>query len=107
MSVDNPKVVDAVGIETKSGSVVLTILDSLEWGTTDHLRSLQEKLNTYFGFIESGELESEYAHAKGRTVRIDVVCRFQPDADAMELLKQARTVAETAGWVLSWNVHAV
>lgn len=105
MSVDRPDVVDAVGIDRVSGEVVLTIADPLEWDESgDHVLLLQEKVNRYFGFIESGELLQRYPDAADRPVRIDVCCRYGPSAAGRKLLAQAGAVAAEYGSILSWRV---
>ena len=76
MSVDNAGVVDAIGVEPATGFVVLAIHDDLDW--TDevaHLRALQDKLNAYFAFVQTGELNVAYPDAVGRPVRIDILGR--------------------------------
>src|SRR5260370_34389724 len=105
MAVDNPDVIDAIGIERASGVVALTISDHLEWDEANqHLLTLQEKINRYLAFIESGELLASYPKAVGRQVRIDVVCKYQPPEMATRFLDQARKLIEQAGWSLSWRV---
>ena len=77
MSVENPEVVDAIGIDNASGDVVLTISDHLEWDAAKtHLLVLQDKINRYIGFIESGELLTTYSKAEGRKIRIEVCCKY-------------------------------
>lgn len=57
MAIDDPAIVDAIGI-VRTGMVVLTILDSWDWEEAkSHLLALQSKLNAYFDFIEEGKLE--------------------------------------------------
>jgi uncharacterized protein DUF6572 len=73
MPVDNPQVVDAVGTDIRSDEVVLSLIDSSEWGSRGHLLALQAKLNSYFAFIETGQLLEDYPSARGKAVRIDVV----------------------------------
>jgi hypothetical protein len=105
MAVDNPDVVDAIGIERSSGIVSLTISDHLEWDDhNSHLLVLQEKINRYLAFIESGELLESYPKAVGRPVRIDVICKYKPTQTAKEFLDQARQVIEGGGWSFSWRV---
>ncbi|MGO8134287.1 DUF6572 domain-containing protein, partial [Rhizobium ruizarguesonis] len=57
MALDETNVIDAIGVDKATGELVLTITDHLEWKGSDseHLLLLQEKLNTYLGFVESGE----------------------------------------------------
>jgi|ERR1051326_2495080 hypothetical protein len=106
MAVDKANVVDAVGVDKTTGEVVLTISDHLAWDDARHLRLLEDKLNHYLGFIEQGELTSAYPDAAGRAIRIDIVCRYQPSAEAVNLLTKAKDVTKTYGSALSWRVHA-
>lgn len=78
MSVDQTNVIDAIGIDNVTGDLVLTIADHREWKecSNEHLLLLQEKLNTYLRFVESGEISQTYMDAKDRSVLIDVVCKY-------------------------------
>ena len=80
MGIENAEVVDIIRVEPKSGDLVLTITDAWDWDDTyEHLIALQNKLNTYLRFIESGEVYSAYPNA-GRAVRIEVVSKYDmPD----------------------------
>ena len=95
MSVCDTKVVDAIGVEDASGKVILTVSDHLEWNE-GHLPLLQDKLNTYIAFIESGELLVAYPDAKGRQPVIDVVCQHEPNHDAETFFIQVRSALEAA-----------
>jgi DNA-binding beta-propeller fold protein YncE len=99
VSVDQTNVVDFIGIDDATGSVVLTIADHLAWseGDNEHLLLLQEKLNTYLGFVESGELLKTYPSAEGRAVLIDVVCKYPLSQQAQGFCNQAAQITETAG----------
>lgn len=102
MSVDQTNVVDAIGIDDVIGDVVLTITDQLEWSESDndHLLLLQEKLNTYLRFVESGEMLEAYPIAKGRSVLIDVVCKYPLSQQAQEFYSQVAQIIESAGMKL-------
>ncbi|WPH20819.1 DUF6572 domain-containing protein [Variovorax paradoxus] len=91
MTVENTSIVDAVGTDKDTGEVRLSIFDHLPWNT-DHLRVLQDKINVYLGFIESGEIYVSYPNAKGRPLVIDVYTKFRPTEDATRFLKQAEAV---------------
>ncbi len=55
VTVEQHSVVDAAGVDTDGGDVVLTISDHLPWDEVgEHLRILQGRTNCYLGFIESG-----------------------------------------------------
>jgi hypothetical protein len=93
MSLDRIDVVDAVGTDKKSGAVVLNILDSWDWDDEEgHLIALQDKLNAYLGFIDSGQIYEDYPTAVGKAFRINIITRFpMPDA-ALAFLKEAAAV---------------
>lgn len=95
MSLDNLDQVDAVGIDHDSGEVVLTIADYWDWANEQqHLLALQQKLNAYFHFIESGQIFDSYPQARGRTLTIDIVGRYVFPQVAEHFLAQASRVAE-------------
>jgi hypothetical protein len=104
MSVDQLGVVDFVGVETATGKVVLTISDHLPWDDNSHPLILQEKLNCYLAFIESGEILESYPDSRGRSVAISIVALHEPTGDvAVEFLRRAREVIEGAGFELRWS----
>lgn len=94
MSLETTSSVDAVGIENESGFAVLTIMDSWDWSDErNHLLALQAKINAYFQFIEGGQIWISYPAAIGRTIVIEVVCRFPLPNSATKLLHSANNVA--------------
>jgi hypothetical protein len=104
MTVENPRVVDFVSIDHETGAVVLTISDHLAWDEEgEHLQTLQEKLNVYLSFIESGELVESCPEAAGRDVRITIVHREPPTAVALRFLGIARGIIREAGFELTWQ----
>jgi hypothetical protein len=96
MSLENANVVDAAGIEHHTGLAVLTIADSWTWDDVEgHLSAMQNKINAYFAFIESGEIFAEYPAARGRPIAIDIVSRFEvPDSAANFLAAAANAAAD-------------
>jgi hypothetical protein len=97
LSVENRDVVDLVGVDRFSGRVILTIADHLQWDSDEHLVTLQDKLNTYLRFIESGELATRYPDAKDRQPQITVVFKHPPDEPAMKFLESVSEVIKSAG----------
>lgn len=98
MSIDQPETVDAIGVETSTGDVVLTISDHLDWTLpARHVAALQAKLNCYLGFIESGELQEVYPAGAGKTVRIDLITKYPVPMEMTPLLEQARVTLLRAG----------
>jgi hypothetical protein len=98
MAIDNPDIVDAIGVEKSTGSLVLTIADEWDWQNEgQHLLALQAKLNGYFRFIESGQIKMEHPEAIGRQVVVDVVGRFPLPKVGLELLKRASNTGDRLG----------
>jgi hypothetical protein len=98
MSVENGRTVDAVGVDKMSGQVILTIADELDWEEEQiHLVLLQDKINTYLSFIESGELIEANPDARDRKAVISVVGKYKPTADAIRFFLQIQDVVEPIG----------
>ncbi|MBB5212556.1 DUF6572 domain-containing protein [Microbulbifer hydrolyticus] len=96
MSIEDQSVVDVIGV-ANDGTVVLTISNHLEWSESS-LFLLQEKINKYLAFIESGEIYSSYPNAKGKNVEISVVCKHKPSSDALQFLEQCTRIISAAGF---------
>lgn len=93
MSLDRLDVVDAVGTE-RDGTVVLSIIDGWDWSDESrHLHALQDKINVYFGCIESEQLFEEYPTARDAPLRIDVLTRLPIPDPAKALIEEADAVA--------------
>ena len=106
MSLDNVEVVDAVGTETRDGTVVLSIIDAWDWSDEQrHLRALQDKLNAYFDFVESGQIYEAYPEAAGQPLRIDVVSKFPIPDVGLAFLARASTVAAELNMTVTHRVH--
>jgi hypothetical protein len=106
MSLDDVDVVDAVGTETGDGTVVLSIIDGWDWSDEQrHLRALQNKLNAYFGFVESGQIYEAYPEADGQPLRIDVVSKFPFPEAGLALLEKASAAAAQLNMTVAHRVH--
>ena len=105
MSVDDSRVIDFIGVDKKNGEVILTISDHLDWSdSVQHQIMLQEKLNKYLAFIESGEILESYPDAQNRPVAIKVVFKYRPDAEGLQFLLRAKEVVHSAGIRLQYEV---
>ena len=106
MSVDQPDVVDIIS-KSQSGEIVLTISDHLAWADTHgHLRMLQEKINTYLRFLESGEIYQRYPDAIGSKLTIEVVFQLEPNLEARSFLSKARAIVEGAGFGFEFELFS-
>ncbi|WP_190286309.1 DUF6572 domain-containing protein [Cupriavidus cauae] len=100
MAVETSSTIDAVGVYRLTGAIHLSIIDALPWDDR-HLELLQEKLNTYLAFIESGEIYRSYPDATERSLVIDIIMRFRPSQRAEFFFEQARAVIESYGATLT------
>jgi hypothetical protein len=106
MSLNVANEIDAVGFETDTDVVVLSIVDSWNWeDERAHLQALQDKLNAYLAFVESGEIYGAYPNAATKALRIDVIARHQPPATAIAFLEKASAVASQLGLTIRHRVH--
>jgi hypothetical protein len=96
MSIEDLNSVDFIGIENNE-KVILTISDHLAWNK-EHLLLLQEKLNLYLSFIESGEILESYPDAQGKDIKIIVVCKHQPTEEALAFMANVSSVISQAGF---------
>jgi len=103
MSVQDSTVVDFVSL-AKSGDLVLTITDHLDWSAeNEHLRQLQEKINTYCKYIESGQIYDEYPATRDSRPLISVVLFHDPTATADLFLLKAKRILEAEGFGFEWK----
>lgn len=77
MSIYQSDVVDSIGIDPIKNEVQLIITDHLDWTGDDrtdnkHMYLLQEKINAYLCFIESGEIYTTYPQARGNALVLEL-----------------------------------
>lgn len=107
MSADQTNVIDLVSTDRMSGTVVLTISDHLDWSDSRaHQKLLQDTLNRYLAFVESGEILESYPDAKESHVAFAVVFQFPPDEDGRCFLDKVKKIVESAGFNLREEIFA-
>jgi hypothetical protein len=102
MSITDTGVIDFWGIpKWPPNKIELVITDHLEWGNKaeegEHLLLLQEKLNTYIAFIESGEIYTEIPGALGKSPIIRVMGKYELPEQAECFLGRVKEVLEEVG----------
>jgi hypothetical protein len=98
VTVEQSKVIDFVN-RTPTGDVVLAISDHLPWSDVDdHLLQLQEKLNAYLRFIESGEVYEKFPETRERRLVIEVFLKFPVPQAAQWFFTKSAAVIEKAGF---------
>jgi hypothetical protein len=84
MSVVDTDNIDAIGVNKEMQRVFLSIIDPLMWDDENvHLFTLQEKINTYLYFIESGELLKAFPDSKGFDITIELILKHFPSDEAI------------------------
>jgi hypothetical protein len=64
----------------------------------EHLFCLQEKLNSYLRFVESGEIIAIYPKAAGRHIVFDVVQKYPAPQEASWFFERALKAINGAGF---------
>ena len=106
MSIDQTNEIDFATIDKASGDLWLTISDHLPWEENEgnHLVLLQNKLNAYLRFVESGEVFKKVPDAKGRNIVINLVGKFPLSQKADSFFGQAQAAIEGAGFRLRFRL---
>ncbi len=77
MAIDNKDVVDLIGIDINTGVCKMTISDHLDWiDSQNHLLNLQDKINSYIDFKESGQIFKDYPSSKNKPITIEIVGKY-------------------------------
>ena len=93
MAINNSEVIDFIGVNEMNNEVILTISDHFNWeGVDEHLKALQDKLNSYINFVESGEIFQTYADAINRNIIIEVVGNYKLPTSAVNFYKHTSKI---------------
>ena len=104
MTVEQVDVIDFIGIDEEN-HCILTISDHLEWDD-EHLLILQNKINRYLAFLESGEVYETYPSAKDKQILIRIACKYQPTEKGDWFLQQCKEIIKNAGFKFEYLVHS-
>jgi len=107
MSIDQTHTIDFATVDKASNDLWLSISDHLPWdGSSEsaHLVLLQNKLNAYLSFIESGEVYRKLPEAKGRSIVVNLVGKFPLSQNGDHFFKKAQAAIEGAGFRLQFTL---
>ncbi len=78
MSVKETNLIDGMGIEESTATLVLLAADPYPWELqlTDHLRTAQEKINQYVEFLQTGAFREKYPDKRLKGFRIEYVMKY-------------------------------
>ena len=105
MSVSDADKIDFIGLDPLTGVVVLSISDHLNWAedNDDHLVSLQDKINAYLSFVESGEIYETFPAAAGKAVNIRIIGKYDLDSEGLKFFRLASNLIKEAGFTLTFE----
>ncbi|GGF05994.1 hypothetical protein GCM10011611_09370 [Aliidongia dinghuensis] len=105
MTIEDTDKIDFVTI-SDGGEALLTISDHLSWDDQSrHLLLLQEKLNAYLRFTESGELGRKFPETIECPIVFNIVAKFEPSDVANAFLAKAKEAIDAAGFDLRLTVR--
>ena len=103
MSITDTNKIDIVATRPDSSIVKLVITDHLDWRDFDtHAQLLQDKINTYLQFVESGQLASmeDPKVPESPEICISLAMQHRPSKEAERFLLQVRTFLQGVGLAL-------
>ena len=106
MTVEQPKTIDFVSANKERNRVYLTISDHLDWSAEDeehHLLSLQEKIQNYLHFVESGQLAKYRPDFKELPVTIHVRAKYPLRGEGVKFYEAAQKIVSEAGFTLEFE----
>jgi len=105
MTISETSKVDFAVLDPDTDELILVISDHLDWTDEahEHLRLLQEKLNAYLRFSESGEIYKEIPSAVGRKIVFQVDGQYPLSSAARDFFMRAGEAIGNAGFKLSFR----
>ena len=107
------KVIDLIGLEKdvdNHDNLVLIISDHLAWGeeTDDvHLFILQNKINDYLLYIESGEVNEKYSEKDYDKIIIRLITKYTVDSDSARILGLFKDFLNGVGFDFEWKTSTI
>jgi uncharacterized protein DUF6572 len=103
VSVDQPDVIDFLTHDSKTGEVILVMVEGREWDGSDvQLRQLQEKFNNYVSFALEGGLAQRHPELAGAPVILELRARH-PDRRTQRFLDVSKKKLADLGLHLRWQ----
>ncbi len=106
MTILTTDVIDLIGNDPLKSDVSLVMTDHLTWDNDphEHLYLIQEKLNKYLSYIESGEFSNSFPHFIEKSILIELVLKFHPPEHAIVILGKFSEIVENAGFKFVWRL---
>jgi hypothetical protein len=106
LAIDKVDKIDSVWLAKDGSEVMVAVFDHLPWesNTEEHLLLLQEKLDTYLAFIESGQLIRMCPRAKTAPVAVEVAGLYDLSKDAKDFYAKAKRYSRKVGAELRFKL---
>lgn len=106
MTVMETNTVDIVAPANQDGKAELVLVDQLPWKVDEgeHLVMLQDKINTYLAYVESGQLVDDFPNAKGRDVVLKINALYAPSEMGEKFLAAVRPIVDQLGIELKFDL---
>ena len=105
MSVVDSTVVDGIALTEDKNGIVLLITDHLDWSEEyQHLMTLQEKINTYLGFLEEKQYEEMYKEETITYGIIEIHFLYSLTANAEKFLQSVQNQVAELGVKIQYCV---
>jgi len=106
MTVMETNTIDFVVPKNQHGDAELVLVDQLPWKIDegDHLVMLQDKINTYLAFVETGQLVGDFPKAKGRKVVLKINALYAPSEQGEKFLAAVRPIVGQLGIELKFDL---
>jgi len=100
MTIEQTGVIDIVSISEDDTIANLTISDHLPWDekVRDHLLLVQEKINEYLEFIESGTLYEARPDLREKRLVLKVIAKHAPPIEAEDFYKALQQRLANSGY---------
>lgn len=109
MTVEEPTRIDINAFDPKAGRVYLVIADHLGWDKGEeehHLLCLNDKLQNYLHFLQSGQLEEYKPQWKGFPITIRVAALHPPKGEGIKFYKIAKELVRDAGFTFEFELES-
>ncbi len=105
MSIEQEKKIDFIADNKDRNEVILFITDHLNWDEPDydHAIMLQNKINSYLAFIESGQIFAERPSARGKKIIIEVRGKYPLNKKVEALYEKMGHAIKNAGFNLRFE----
>lgn len=103
--VENPRIVDLITHNKETNEVILVMIETRDWGSEPkQLKQIEDKYNTYLGYILDGFLVKDYPQYDGYRACIRIDCKLAPREEEQDFFRAVSQYAESQNIKFEINV---